>query len=150
VRAVDAFVEERDPRARGFAGADPAGTGRPADHPAVLLTLTIYGCLIRIRCSRQLEREARRRVELMWLTGRLAPDFKILADFRRANGDGIRAVRRRGSALATQAKSPAAARPLAGVADYCLRRRDAARPARPRLRRASVPGSGTVPADGTL
>ena len=95
VRAVDAFVEELDLKALGFAGADPAGTGRPAYHPAVLLKLYIYGYLNRVPSSRRLEREAQRNVELMWLTGRLAPDFKTIADFRRANGDGIRAVCRR-------------------------------------------------------
>jgi hypothetical protein len=70
-------------------------TGRPAYHPAVLLKLYIYGYLNRVPSSRRLEREAQRNVELMWLTGRLAPDFKTIADFRRANGDGIRAVCRR-------------------------------------------------------
>ena len=95
VRAVDAFVEELDLKALGFAGADPAVTGRPAYHPAVLLKLYIYGYLNRVPSSRRLEREAQRNVELMWLTGRLAPDFKTIADFRRANGDGIRAVCRR-------------------------------------------------------
>lgn len=95
VRAVDAFVEELDLKALGFAGADPAVTGRPAYHPAVLLKLYIYGYLNRVPSSRRLEREAQRNVELMWLTGRLAPDFKTIADFRRANGEGIRAVCRR-------------------------------------------------------
>ena len=70
-------------------------TGRPAYHPAVLLKLYIYGYLNRVPSSRRLEREAQRNVELMWLTGRLAPDFKTIADFRRANGDGIRTVCRR-------------------------------------------------------
>jgi transposase len=95
VRAVDAFVEELDLQALGFAGAEPAETGRPAYHPAVLLKLYIYGYLNRVPSSRRLEREAQRNVELMWLTGRLAPDFKTIADFRRANGQGIRAVCRR-------------------------------------------------------
>ena len=95
VRAVDAFVEELDLQALGFAGAEPAETGRPAYHPAVLLKLYVYGYLNRIASSRRLEREAQRNVELMWLTGRLAPDFKTIADFRRANGAGIRNVCRR-------------------------------------------------------
>jgi transposase len=95
VRAVDAFVDELDLKELGFAGADPASTGRPAYHPAVLLKLYIYGYLNRIASSRRLEREAQRNVELMWLTGRLAPDFKTIADFRRDNGDGIRNVCRR-------------------------------------------------------
>src|SRR5687768_2143514 len=95
VRAVDAFVEELDLAELGFAGAEPADTGRPAYYPAVLLKLYIYGYLNRVPSSRRLEREAQRNVELMWLTGRLAPDFKTIADFRRANGDGIRNVCRR-------------------------------------------------------
>ena len=95
VRAVDAFVDELDLKQLGFAGADPAATGRPAYHPAVLLKLYIYGYLNRIPSSRRLEREAQRNVELMWLTGRLAPDFKTIADFRRDNGEGIRNVCRR-------------------------------------------------------
>jgi transposase len=95
VRAVDAFVEELDLQALGFEGADPAITGRPSYHPAVLLKLYIYGYLNRIASSRRLEREAQRNVELMWLTGRLAPDFKTIADFRRDNGTGVRNVCRR-------------------------------------------------------
>jgi len=95
VRAVDAFVEELDLKQLGFAGADPAATGRPAYHPAMLLKLYIYGYLNRIPSSRRLEREAQRNVELMWLTGRLAPDFKTIADFRHDNGEGIRNVCRR-------------------------------------------------------
>jgi len=74
VRAVDAFVDELDLAELGFEGAEPAATGRPSYHPAVLLKLYIYGYLNRIPSSRRLEREAQRNVELMWLTGRLAPD----------------------------------------------------------------------------
>jgi len=95
VRVVDAFVEELDLRSLGFQGADPAATGRPAYHPSVLLKLYIYGYLNRIQSSRRLEREAQRNVELMWLTGRLAPDFKTIADFRHHNGAGIRNVCKR-------------------------------------------------------
>ena len=95
VRAIDAFVEELDLKQLGFAGADPAATGRPAYHPAVLLKIYIYGYLNRIGSSRRLEREAQRNVELMWLTGRLAPDFKTIADFRHDNGEGLRNVCRR-------------------------------------------------------
>ena len=95
VRAVDAFVDELDLAELGFEGAEPAATGRPSYHPAVLLKLYIYGYLNRIPSSRRLEREAQRNVELMWLTGRLAPDFKTIADFRRENGVGIRNVCRR-------------------------------------------------------
>ena len=95
VRVVDAFVEELDLGALGFEGTRPAETGRPGYHPAVLLKIYIYGYLNRIQSSRRLEREAQRNVELMWLTGRLAPDFKTIADFRRDNGAGIRNVCRR-------------------------------------------------------
>jgi transposase len=89
VRVIDAFVDELDFATLGFERAVPADTGRPGYHPAVLLKLYIYGYLNRIPSSRRLEREAQRNVELMWLTGRLAPDFKTIADFRRDNGAGI-------------------------------------------------------------
>ena len=92
VRVVDAFVEHLDLAGLGFAGAVPAATGRPSYHPAVLLKIYIYGYLNRIASSRRLEREAQRNVELMWLTQRLAPDFKTIADFRRDNGQAIRNV----------------------------------------------------------
>jgi len=104
VRAVDAFVDELDLNGLGFEGAEPAATGRPSYHPAVLLKLYIYGYLNRIASSRRLEREAQRNVELMWLTGRLAPDFKTIADFRRDNGAGIRNVCRRFVQLCRQLK----------------------------------------------
>src|SRR5213595_1694785 len=92
VRVVEVFIDGLDLDALGFVGVDPAATGRPAYHPAVLLKLYIYGYLNRIQSSRRLEREAQRNVELMWLTGRLAPDFKTIADFRKDNGAAIRAV----------------------------------------------------------
>jgi transposase len=92
VRAVDAFVEELDVGALGFSKAAPASTGRPAYHPRVLLKIYIYGYLNRVASSRRLERECQRNVELMWLTGRLAPDFKTIADFRREDGPAIRKV----------------------------------------------------------
>ena len=95
VRAVDAFVEALDLQGLGFDGAQPADTGRPAYHPATLLKIYIYGYLNRIQSSRRLEREAQRNVELVWLTGRLMPDFKTIADFRRDNGEAIRKVCRR-------------------------------------------------------
>jgi len=95
VRIVDAFIGELDLVAFGFDGATPAATGRPSYHPSVLLKLYLYGYLNRIQSSRRLERECQRNVELMWLTGRLAPDFKTIADFRRDNGKGIRNVCRR-------------------------------------------------------
>jgi transposase len=92
VRVVDVFIDEIDLLALGFTGVQPASTGRPAYHPATLLKIYVYGYLNRIQSSRRLEREAGRNIELMWLTGRLAPDFKTIADFRRQNADAIRAV----------------------------------------------------------
>jgi len=92
VRVVDVFVDELDLTKLGMERAEPAATGRPAYHPGTLLKLYIYGYLNRIQSSRRLEREAQRNVELMWLTGRLAPDFKTIADFRRDNGEAIRRV----------------------------------------------------------
>ena len=92
VRAVEAFIDELDLGALGFAGVHPAVTGRPSYHPAVLLKLYLYGYLNRIQSSRRLERECQRNVELMWLTGRLAPDLKTIADFRHDNGQAIRNV----------------------------------------------------------
>ncbi len=92
VRVVEAFVEQLDLRQMGFEGIDPLATGRPSYHPAVLLKLYIYGYLNRIQSSRRLEREAQRNVELMWLTGRLMPDFKTIANFRRDNGPALRKV----------------------------------------------------------
>jgi transposase len=92
VRVVDAFVDELSLEALGFEGAQPAATGRPSYHPAVLLKIYIYGYLNQVQSSRRLEREAQRNVELMWLTGRLAPDFKTIADFRKDHGTAIRNV----------------------------------------------------------
>jgi len=89
VRAVDLFVDQLDLGGLGFSVA-PAATGRPSYHPSTLLKLYVYGYLNRIQSSRRLEREAQRNVELMWLLGRLSPDFKTIADFRRDNGEGIR------------------------------------------------------------
>ena len=90
VRAVDVFVDALDLVQLGFERAQPAETGRPAYHPATLLKIYIYGYLNRVQSSRRLEREAQRNVELIWLTGRLMPDFKTIADFRRDNGAAIR------------------------------------------------------------
>jgi transposase len=87
-RVIEAFVEALDLGVLGFAVV-PASTGRPSYHPAMLLKLYIYGYLNRIQSSRRLERECQRNVELMWLTGRLAPDHKTIADFRRHNGESI-------------------------------------------------------------
>jgi transposase/CheY-like chemotaxis protein len=92
IRAVEVFIDELDLGTLGFAGVAPAATGRPSYHPEVLLKLYLYGYLNRIQSSRRLEREAQRNVELMWLTGRLSPDFKTIADFRRDNGPAIRNV----------------------------------------------------------
>jgi transposase len=92
VRVVDVFVDELDLAALGFAGVVPASTGRPGYHPATLLKLYLYGYLNQVASSRRLEREAGRNVEVMWLTGRLAPDFKTIADFRRDNGPAIQAT----------------------------------------------------------
>ena len=92
VRVVDAFIDELDLEALGFDGVTPAATGRPAYHPSTLLKIYLYGYLNRVQSSRRLEREAKRNIEVMWLTGRLAPDFKTIADFRRDNGLAIQAV----------------------------------------------------------
>jgi transposase len=90
VRVVDVFVDELDLEALGFEGA--AATGRPGYHPRTLLKLYLYGYLNQVQSSRRLEREAGRNVECMWLTGKLAPDFKTIADFRRDNGAAIQSV----------------------------------------------------------
>src|SRR5215475_12380317 len=92
VRAIDVFVDELDLAELGFGGVDPEVTGRPSYHPLVLLKLYMYGYLNRVQSSRRLEREAGRNIEVMWLTGRLAPDHKTIADFRRDNGPAIRKV----------------------------------------------------------
>src|SRR5215207_2517134 len=92
VRVVEAFVAALDLAELGFEGVVPERTGRPAYHPATLLKIYVYGYLNRIQSSRRLEREAGRNLELMWLTGRLAPDFKTIADFRKDNGPAIKKV----------------------------------------------------------
>ena len=102
VRVVDVFVDQLDLASLGFERAQPAATGRPAYHPSVLLKLYIYGYLNRIQSSRRLEREAQRNVELMWLTGRLKPDFKTIANFRKDNGKPIRNVCRQFVVLCQQ------------------------------------------------
>jgi len=94
VRAIDVFVDKLDLRGLGFSGVVPEASGRPAYHPATLLKLYLYGYLNRIQSSRRLERETQRNIELMWLTGRLMPDFKTIADFRRDSGPAIRAALR--------------------------------------------------------
>src|SRR6266852_9884750 len=92
VRVIDVFVEELDLGELGFSGVDPEATGRPSYHPSVLLKLYIYGYLNRVQSSRRLEREAGRNLEVMWLTGRLVPDHKTIADFRKDNSLAIRKV----------------------------------------------------------
>ena len=92
VRVIEVFIEELDLAALGFTGMTPAATGRPSYHPSTLLKIYLYGYLNRLQSSRRLERETQRNVELMWLTGRLSPDFKTIADFRKDNGEAIRAV----------------------------------------------------------
>src|SRR6266702_6036294 len=92
VRVIDVFVEELDLAELGFNGVDPEATGRPSYHPSVLLKLYIYGYLNRVQSSRRLEREAGRNLEVIWLLGRLVPDDKVIADFRKDNGPAIRRV----------------------------------------------------------
>jgi transposase len=92
VRVIEVFIDELDLASLGFSGVTPATTGRPAYHPSTLLKIYLYGYLNRIQSSRRLEREAQRNVEVMWLTRRLAPDFKTIADFRKDNGLAIQAV----------------------------------------------------------
>jgi transposase len=92
VRVIDVFVNGLDLADLGFVGVDPEATGRPSHHPSVLLKLYIYGYLNRVQSSRRLEREAGRNIEVMWLLGRLIPDHKTIADFRKDNGAAIRKV----------------------------------------------------------
>jgi transposase len=101
-RVVDVFVDELDLGGLGFGRVEPRATGRPAYHPSVLLKLYVYGYLNRVQSSRRLEREAGRNVEVMWLTGRLVPDHKTIADFRKDNGRAIRKVCARFVALCRQ------------------------------------------------
>jgi transposase len=89
VRAVDVFVDGLDLERLGFVGVQPLDTGRPGYHPRMMLKLYIYGYLNRVPSSRRLERECQRNIELIWLTGHLAPDFKTIADFRKDNGKAI-------------------------------------------------------------
>jgi transposase len=90
VRVIDVFVDGLDLEHLGFKGVQSKATGRPGYHPAILLNIYIYGYLNRIQSSRCLERETQRNVELMWLTERLSPDFKTIADFRKDNRSGIK------------------------------------------------------------
>jgi transposase len=92
VRVIDVFVDALDLAEMSFEGVEPAATGRPSYHPSVLLKLYIYGYLNRVQSSRRLERETGRNVEVMWLLGRLVPDHKTIADFRKDNGLALRKV----------------------------------------------------------
>src|SRR6266571_9042024 len=92
VRVIDVFVDKLELTELRFVGVDPEATGRPAYHPSVLLKLYIYGYLNRVQSSRRLEREAGRNLEVIWLLGRLVPDDKTIADFRKDNGSAIRKV----------------------------------------------------------
>ena len=91
VRAVDVFIDGLDLAKLGF-DTVPLATGRPSYHPATMLKIYVYGYLNRLPSSRRLERECQRNIELIWLTGQLAPDFKTIADFRKDNGQAIREV----------------------------------------------------------
>jgi transposase len=91
VRAIDAFADMLDLAVLGF-NTQPAATGRPGYHPGLMLRIYLYGYLNQVRSSRRLERECARNLELIWLTGRLKPDFKTIADFRKDNGPAIRKV----------------------------------------------------------
>lgn len=91
VRVIDVFIDELDISGLGFK-TESKVTGRPAYHPSTMLKIYVYGYLNRVHSSRRLERETQRNVELMWLVGRLAPDFKTIADFRKDNGEAIRLV----------------------------------------------------------
>jgi len=99
VRAVDAFVDGLDLDGLGFIDVQPRDVGRPGYHPRMMLKLYIYGYLNRVPSSRRLERECQRNIEVIWLTGQLAPDFKTIADFRKDNGAAIRKVCREFIAL---------------------------------------------------
>ena len=90
-RVIDVFIDRLDISGLGFK-AEAAETGRPGFHPRTMLKIYVYGYLNQVHSSRRLEREAKRNVELMWLTGRLAPDHKTIANFRKDNGEAIKLV----------------------------------------------------------
>ena len=101
-RVIDAFVARLEMSELGFERSEPAETGRPGYDPRDLLKLYLYGYLQQIRSSRRLEAECRRNVEVMWLLGRLAPDYKSIAEFRRMHRE---AVTKAGAALVGFARS---------------------------------------------
>jgi len=103
VRVVEAFVEMLDLGALGF-GVEPEATGRPGYHPDLMLRIYLYGYLNQVQSSRRLERECGRNLELIWLTGRLKPDFKTIADFRKDNGPAVRKVCQQFVALCREIK----------------------------------------------
>src|SRR6187455_1340794 len=102
VRFLDAFIAQQDLATLGFARARCANTGRPPYDPAILLKLYLYGYLHRLRSSRRLEAECHRNVELIWLTGKLTPDFKTIADFRKDNLKPLQALARQFTLLCRQ------------------------------------------------
>jgi len=104
VRFIDAFVSNLDLAKLGFTRAQPGETGRPAYDPGDLLRLYLYGYLNRVRSSRLLERETRVNLEVMWRLGKLAPDFKTIADFRRDNLKAIKQVCRECTLLCRKLK----------------------------------------------
>src|SRR6266513_2256338 len=104
VRFIDAFVSSFDLAQLGFTRAQPAETGRPAYDPGDLLRLYLYGYLNRVRSSRMLERETKVNIEMMWLLGKLSPDFKTIADFRRDNLKAIKQVCREFTLLCRKLK----------------------------------------------
>ena len=91
VRVIDFFIDELNLAGLGFQ-TEPNSKGRPAYHPIILLKIYVYGYFNQVHSSRRLEREAQRNIELMWLVGRLVPDFKTIADFRKDNRQAIRLV----------------------------------------------------------
>ena len=147
VRVIDAFVDRLDLAELGFEGVAPAETGRPAYHPSALLKLYVYGYLNRVQSSRRLEREIGRNVELMWLLGRLVPDHKTVADFRKDNGRAIRKVcarfvelcREMGLRCSRPRPSRARSSPSSENRDRSARSADRAPPAfAPRARRGAA------------
>lgn len=88
-RVIEAFVDHLDFGRLGFVRAAAAETGRPGYDPRDLLKLYLYGYLQQVRSSRRLEAECRRNVEVMWLLGRLTPDYKSIAEFRRLHREAV-------------------------------------------------------------
>src|ERR1700721_701359 len=124
-RVIDAFVDRLDMAGMGFDRAEAAETGRPGYDPRDLLKLYLYGYLQQIRSSRRLESECRRNIELMWLLGRLAPDHKTIAEFRRMRGEGFtaggRGLGRRASGVSAH-DPPAGGGAIAGVGRFSTAR----------------------------